>query len=84
MTMKLDSDISQPREQTDMSEDDENRDANGDESEDGLEKGEYSNYKTVWDEEELARHKPFDGHRRVSNGLRSPILALPWSFCHFD
>lgn len=52
MTMKLDSDISQPREQTDMSEDDENRDANGDESEDGLEKGEYSNYKIVWDEEE--------------------------------
>ncbi|ADV25834.1 hypothetical protein I305_00006 [Cryptococcus gattii E566] len=36
-----------------MSEDDENRDANGDDaSEDGLEKGEYSNYKTVWDEGE--------------------------------
>lgn len=53
MTMKLGSDISQPREQTNMSEDDENRDANGDdESEDRLEKGEYSNYETVWDEEE--------------------------------
>ncbi|KIR50868.1 hypothetical protein I315_06715 [Cryptococcus gattii Ru294] len=36
-----------------MSEDDENRDANEDDaSEDGLEKGEYSNYKTVWDEGE--------------------------------
>lgn len=36
-----------------MSKDDGDRDANGDdESEDGLEKGEYSNYKTVSDEEE--------------------------------
>lgn len=36
-----------------MSEDDENRNANGDgESEDELEKGEYSNYKTVRDEED--------------------------------